>query len=295
MTLKLWHALNDPPATHPIFVRNVLLPPSNKRYSVTSAGVIIGFIVAMSEFMPTVLILVMPIILAAGGLIYGLDCAIRISQIIAQERKNNTFELLALCPAGVLAVSWVLCTSSLYQQRLFSRMREIVRTATRIAIAVIGVMIGLFIAISFTIILSSSQLTLPIIVPLINVLAVVVLIYSEYVQSTVIGCLVGLVIPTYSNGPIDSVLYAPAVFLLLKIIGYVLGIIIGFTLLDRIYQQYGLQSGIADVALTIVRVAIFILIQESVIRLMWQLLIKRTNTPTKDAELALYSQGWHTV
>jgi hypothetical protein len=295
MTLKLWRALNDPPATHPIFVRNVLLPPSNKRYSLTSAGVIIGFIVAMSEFMPTILILMMPIILAGGGLIYGLDCAVRISQIIAQERKNNTFELLALCPAGVLAVSWVICTSSLYQQQHFSRMREIVRTATRIALVGIGVMLGLFIAVSFTIILSSSRLTLPIILPLVNALAVVVLIYSEYVQSTVIGCLVGLVIPTFSNGTTDSVLYAPAVFLFIKVVSYAFGLLIGFSLLDQIYQQFGLQGGLPDVVLTLARAAIFVLIQEGIIRLMWQILIRRTNTPAKEAKLALYSQGWHTI
>ncbi len=295
MTLKLWHALNDPPATHPIFVRNVLLPPSSKRYSLTSAGVIIGFVMAMSEFMPTVLIVVMPILLAGSGLIYGLDCAVRVSQIIAQERKNNTFELLALCPAGVLAVSWVICTSLLYQQRHFSRMKGIVRTTTRVALTVIGVVLGLFVAISFTIILSSSRLTLPIIVPLVNGLAVVVLIYSEYVQSTVIGCLVGLVIPTFASGTTDSVLYAPAVFLLMKIVSYALGVLIGFSLLDRIYQQFGLQSGLADVALTIARIAIFVMIQEGIIRLMWQLLIKRTNTPAKDAESALYSQGWHSA
>ena len=141
MTLKLWRALNNPPATHPIFVRTVLLPRPGKRYGLTSAGVIIGFIMGMSEFMPTILILLMPILLAGCGLIYGLDCAMRVSQLIAFERKNNTFELLILCPAGALAICWVMCTSLLYQHQQFNRMLEIVRTSTRIALAAIGVIL----------------------------------------------------------------------------------------------------------------------------------------------------------
>ncbi len=288
MTLKLWRALNNPPATHPIFVRTVLLPPIGKRYGINSAGVVIGFIMGMSEIMPTILILLMPIVLAGCGLIYGIDCAVRVSQLISFERKNKTYELLALCPPGALAICWVLCTSLLYEHRQFHRMLEIVRTSTRIALAAIGVILVLFAGISLSIILTSSELTLPVIVPLINAAAVVALIYSEYVQSTVIGCLVGLIIPTFASGSVDSLLYAPAIFLLIKISSYAISVLIGFTLLEKVYQTLGLAGGMTDIFLTLMRVIVIVVVQDLIIRFLWRVVIKQTDSKPKDAELALY-------
>jgi len=238
--------------------------------------------------MPTVLIFLMPIVLAGCGLIYGLDCAVRVSQFIAYERKNNTYELLVLCPQGALAVCWVICTSLLYQNQQFQRMLEIVKNSVQIAFAVIGLILILFVGVSFSIILSSSHLALSIIVPLINAVAVITLIYSEYVQSTVIGCLTGLIIPTFANGTTDSFIYAPAVFLLIKIGSYTVGVLIGFTLLDRVYQILSVQHGLSDILLTLMRVIIIIVVQDVIIRFLWQLTLNRTDTLVKDADLALY-------
>jgi hypothetical protein len=288
MTLKLWRALNNPPATHPIFVRTVLLPRVVKRRSINSASIIIGFIMSMSEFMPTVLIFLMPVLLGGCGLIYGLDCAVRVSQLITFERRNNTYPLLVLCPPGALAVCWAMCTSLLYQQQQFGRLHEIVRTSTRIAFATIAVILMLFIAISISIIVSSSRLALPIITPLINAEAVVVLIYSEYVQSTVIGCLIGVIISTFATGTMDSILYAPAVFLLIKIGGYAASILVGFNLLERVYQQIAIQGGLTDILLTLARVVIIVVVQDLIIRLLWRVAIKQTDTVPQEAELALY-------
>ena len=89
--------------------------------------------------------------------------------------------------------------------------------------------------------------------PLVNAAAVVTLIYSEYMQSTIIGCLIGLIIPTFVSGATDSFLYAPTVFLLIKVGSYAVGVLIGFNLLDRVYQILGLQSGLSDILLTLAR------------------------------------------
>jgi len=288
MTLKLWRALNNPPATHPIFVRTVLLPRVVKRRSINSASIFIGFIMSMSEFMPTVLVFLLPLLLGICGLVYGLDCAVRVSQFISMERKNNTYPLLMLCPAGGLAACWAICTSILYQQQQFSRLREIVRTATRIAFVVIAVIMALFMFLTFSIIVSAAKLTFPALVPLINAEAVVILIYSEYVQSTVIGCLVGLLIPTFASGTLDSFLYAPAVFLLVKVGSYALSVLLGFNLLDKIFQQLGIYGGMADILLTVLRVIIVVAVQDVLIRLLWQMVLRRTDTLRHEADLALY-------
>lgn len=288
MTLKLWRALNDPPATHPIFVRTVLLPRVVKRRTVSSAGVVIGFITSMSEFMPTILIFLMPIILAGCGLIYGLDCAVRVSQGITLEHKNKTYPLLSVCPQGALAVCWAMCTSLLYQHQQFRQLHEIMRLSARIAFAIIGVILVLFIGLSIMVIVSSSRLAMPIVTPILNGGAVVMLIYSEYVQSTVIGCLVGLLIPTFAHGLMDSFLYAPVVFLLIKVGSYAISLLVGFNLLDRVYQQMGMQSGLMDILLTLARVIIVVVVQDVVIRFLWRMMVKQTDTVAEDVELALY-------
>ncbi len=288
MTLKLWRALNDPPATHPIFVRTVLLPRVVKRRSISSASIFIGFIVSMTQYTPSILVFLMPILLGVCGLIYGLDCAVRVSQQITLERKNNTYSLLVLCPPGALAVCWVMCTSLLYQERQFRRLNEIVVTSARVASTAIATVLVLFIGISITIIVSSSHLTLPIITPVINAEAIVVLIYSEYVQSTVIGCLIGLIIPTFANGAMDSFLYAPAIFLLVKIGSYAIGVLVGFNLLGWIYQQIGIQSELMDIVLTLVRVVVIVVVQDVFIRALWHMAIRRMDSVPHEAELALY-------
>jgi len=292
MTLKLWRALNNPPATHPIFVRTVLLPRVVKRRSINSASVFIGFVMSMSEFMPTILVFLMPILLGVCGLIYGLDCAVRVSQQIVFERKNNTFPLLALCPPGALAVCWAMCTSLLYQERQFSRLHEIIRTSVRIAFVAIIIVTVLLIGLSVTILISDSRLMLPVVTPLINAGAVVILIYSEYIQSTVIGCLVGLLIPTFANGLTDSFLYAPAVFFLIKIGCYIIAVLVGFNLFDSMFQQLNVQNGLTDVFLTLARVVIIVLVQDVIIRLLWQMAIRRTDTVPQEAEFALYPPLW---
>ncbi len=245
---------------------------------------------SMSEFMPTILVFLMPVLLGICGLIYGMDCAIRVSQLITLERKNNTYDLLVLCPQGALAVCWVMCTSLLFQQQQFSRLREIVRTSVRIAFATIAVILLLFIGISITIVISSSKLPLPVILPLVNAEAMVVLIYTEYAQSTVIGCLIGLIISTFASGTVDAFLYAPAVFLLIKIGSYAISLLLAFGLLNGIYLQLGVQSGLMDILLTLARLVIIVAVQDVIIRILWEVVVKRTDTVPQEADLALYPQ-----
>ncbi len=280
MTLNLWRALNNPPATHPIFVRTVVLPRVGigKRWGISAAGLIISLVIRLSEFMPTLLIIVMPFLLAGGGLVYGLDCAMRVSQLITTERRNHTYPLLALCPAGALAVCWVICTSAIHQHRYFTRLHEIIRVCTQIAVGLIGLVLLLFTCVSIPIIVTASRLTVPDYVSVINIGAVLVLIYSEFVESTVIGCLVGLIIPTFSEGALDSLLYAPALFLLVKIGCWVISMLIGFTLLEQVYTQFALHNGLMDIFLTVMRVMIVVAVQDIIIRGLWRIIIQRTNT-----------------
>ena len=288
MTLKLWRALNNPPATHPIFIRTVLLPRAAKRRSITSATLFIGFIMSMSELMPTLLIFLMPVLLGICGLIYGLDCAVESAKLSPSSAKiihlsywhcvhQERWQSVGCCvPANFINSSNLAdCAKSLV-------------TSTRIAFGIIAILLGLIIIVSFFTVISAPKLVLPVLTPLINVEAVITVLYTEYIQSTIIGCLVGLIISTFGISVLDSFLYAPAIFLLIKITSYAVSLFAGFYLLDMIYHQIGLQGGGMDILLTLLRVTVIVVIQDVIIRLLWRLAIKRTDTMPNDVDLALY-------
>lgn len=247
----------------------------------------VGFVMLMSDFMPTLLVLFMPFFLLICGLVYGLECAVRVSQLILVERKNNTFELLSLSPSGALAACWAICTSSLYHKRQFERLRDIVQISTQIAVAVFSVALVLAGGVALSILLSDSPLPLPMMLPILNGIAIISLIYVDYVQSTVMGCMVGLMIPTFSSSVVDSFLYAPAVFLLLKFASYSLSVLIGINAVDNLFHQANWQGGAADLSMTLLRVVSMFALQEILIRVLWRVILARTNSLAEEAEAAL--------
>jgi hypothetical protein len=287
MTLKLWHALRRPPATHPIFRRTVLLPGNHKRRYISWAGVTITLVLGLSDFMPTLLLMFIPLVLLLSGIVYGVECAVRVSHAIASEHENSTYTLLALCPPGALAVSWVICTSAVYRNREFERLTEIVRTSVTTALIGIGVMFGLvwLVTSAAPAPYNNGTITLNL---LLNAGVIFAVMYWEFIQSVLLGCMVGLLIPTYTISGLDAGLYAPGIFLLLKMTVYALSALLGLSILPDIYSRLRLEGSFTDMSLALMRAFIFIGIQESVIRILWDHLLKRVNASSDDVKWALF-------
>lgn len=287
MTHKLWHALRRPPATHPIFRRTVLLPGIQKRRYLSWAGVTVTLVLGLSDFMPTLLMMLIPLVLLLSGIVYGIECAVRVSHAIASEHENSTYPLLALCPPGALAVSWVICTSTLYRNREFERLHEIVRTSVMIAVIGICLMFGV-------VFLVTSAAPAPydngaqILNLLLNTGVIFTVMYWEFVQSVLLGCMVGLLIPTYTVSGLDAGLYAPGVFLLLKMMVYALTALVGLNILPDVYERLGVEGSFTELSLALMRAIFFIGIQETLIRLLWRHLLSRVNAGGEDVKWALY-------
>jgi hypothetical protein len=290
MTQKFWYALNHPPARHPLFLRTVLLPPPSRRRFVSSATLMIDFVLGVSVNTPTLLFLLMPFFLLLIGITYGVDCALRISTTIAKEHESNTFDVLALSPGGVWGTNWALSTSSLYRNRDFERLYSIMRSAI-IAGVTMTVIIGL---IAFLGLAQSRPARLPqpsnldlsfvLAEDVISVLALIAAIYVEYVQSTVLGSLVGLLIPTVARNRLDASLWAFGGFLLLQIMTYVFAWLIGFTILPTLFTYLQMGGWFAGASLAVLRLAAFFLVREAIIAALWRLLAGRLNA--REIELA---------
>jgi hypothetical protein len=289
LTLKLWHALHNPPSTHPIFRRTVVLPTGiyKKRRYLSWANLIIVLVLGLGEHIPSLLLFLMPILLFITGIIYGLDCALRVSHAIVREHENDTFQLLSLSPPGPLGTSWTVCTSSLYRNREFAQLHTIVKSSLLVAVVITSVLGGLVLIGQSAAFSRLTQPILPTIVVLANLAAIFGAVYAEYVQSTVLGCLVGMLIPTYVENSLDGGLYSLSGFLLAQMTVYFLTALVGFYILPSAYQLIGFYGELAEISLTALRVFTFILVREAVVRLIWRHLVERLNVQPSEFDYVL--------
>jgi hypothetical protein len=292
ITRKLWYALNHPPARHPLFRRTVILPPASRRRFISAATLLIELVLGVAFNAPTLLFLVMPFFLLIIGVAYGIDCALRISTTITKEHEERTFDLLSLAPAGVWGTNWVLATSSLYRNRDFDRLFTIIRTALATAL-VLTCIVALIAVMS----LSPSRPSwhpqagnpdsiLRVTADFLAMIALLAALYVEYVQSTVLGSLVGLVIPTYAQNRLDASLWSFGVFLLLQVGTYTAAWLIGFDLLPDLYERLYITGWPASFSLPVLRVAVFFLLREAIIAALWRALVHRLNLQMSDVDLS---------
>jgi hypothetical protein len=287
-TWKIWRALHNPPALHPVFQRTVLLPPATlKRRPMGWAGVVVNLVLSLGQYSPTVLLLLMPFVLLITGIVYGIDCAIRVGSAIAQEHENDTFNLLSLSPGGGLGASWAMCTSSLYRNRDFERLHEVIRGTIIVGsiIIVIGALTTLFLqSEKFS---RMSMPALPTLIHLVNLITILIAIYVEYVQSAVMGSVVGMFVPTFTLSRLDTSVYTFGGFLFLQIATYFLAYLIGFVILPNLYERLTIIGDFTQMSLSILRLTVFFLIREAMITGLWRGLTQRLNASSSELELSM--------
>jgi|FLYN01.1.fsa_nt_gi hypothetical protein len=293
MTRKLWYALHHPPARHPLFLRTVLLPAPARRPFVSWATLLIDLVLGVAFNTPTLLFLLMPFFLLIIGVSYGLDCALRVSTTIAKEHEDRTFDLLSLAPTGQWGTNWALATSSLYRNRDFDRLFTIIRAALATAL-VLTCIVALIAAMSLTPSRptrlpqpSTTDMLMRVAADFLAVLALLAAIYVEYVQSTVLGSVVGLIVPTYAHNRLDASLWSFSVFLLLQVSTYALAWLIGFNLLPDAYERLQINGWYANFSLPVLRVAVFFLLREAIITALWRALVQRLNLHVGEVDLTL--------
>ncbi len=284
-TGKLWHALNRPPALHPLFQRTVLLPYYERRRSLSWAGMVIDLVMGLARHSPTILLFLIPLILPLIGITYGIDCALRVGSAIAREHENATFNLLSLSPPGPLGASWAVCASALYRDRDFERLHNIMRACAIIAGSIMAV-ITLFLLIGDAFSRDSYQASI-LMATLAHVLALVGAIYIDYVQSATLGTLVGMIVPTYTRTRIDTSLFSFGVFLLLQIGGYLMAFIVGFTLLPALFTRLGWMDDGSAILLSLCRVGALFLAREILIAGLWRFLIARLHAQPSELDAVL--------
>lgn len=287
-TWKIWRALHNPPALHPVFKRAVLLPVStDNRQTVGWAGLTINLVLGLGQHSPTILLLLMPFILLFTGITYGIDCAIRVGNAIAKEHENDTFNLLSLSPSGALGASWAMCTSSLYHNRDFDRFHNIIRGTVTIAIITVVVVASVIIITHSEQFTRAYEPTLPTVIHIVDLTTVMLALYFEYMQSAIVGSLIGMFVPTYTQNRMDTRIYTFGGFLLLQITTYFLAYLIGFVVLPELYHRLQIIGEETEMSLSILRLAVFFMIREVMITVLWRTLVERLNARPSELELTM--------
>lgn len=282
VTSRLWRALNHPPSTHPVFQRTVVLPVYSNAHYLSWANVVISLIIGLSRYAPTLLFLLMPFILLVLGLTYGLDCALRVGSAITREREHDTYHLLSLAPSGPLGAMWTLCTSALYRNHDFMRLRDIVRVSLSSGVVGALVVAGLLLVFTSNVFSRFPQPATLTFAHLLNFLVILGAVYVEYVQSLALGVLVGMAVSTYTASRLDASLWAFGLYLLLQAAVYVLTLLVGFTLLPLLYDRLHLTGDYALASLSLLRLGIFCAVRELIVTALWRSLLQRLNvTPTE--------------
>ena len=231
---NFWRALQIPYVAHPIYrLRGVWEPPTaapfNTRFLallqtrpmlllvssialVTAIPALWGFPVLFVLICGPALVLVVIVIpasLVLVGTVYGLAVTLAVSDTIFIEKAQGRYELMTLTPRGLAGATWALNSLVFHTNALLVQIRLW--------------LVNIYVSAGMTILLV-LYLVLPIVPGIIPKAFVWLTIFAaflcDYIQSTNTGCLLGMIIPSYSQSRATTRSYAIVAFLTLQFGSY---------------------------------------------------------------------------
>ncbi len=214
------------------------------------------------------------------GVYFGGRCALDTGERIATERDKRTYELLCVTPAGYFGVNWSLCTGYLRHYELFDTARRVLfYLSVCVVLGAVAVMSWSFIGR----IASPEEFppeTANIVPQMMRLAALAFAFYLNFIQSVIIGCLIGMLVPTYTHHRLDTqllILLAYLFVLMITIVAALLSISLVSTILGG-WQWF---------ASPIIELAIFYGWREFAIASLWRRLLYRLNASDADVQMSL--------
>src|SRR5664279_375188 len=283
VTLQVWNALKRPPIHHPLFrriSRNRPLVPQRHLSLKLRIGLSILlaalFFLILQNFAQVIFIglFFIPLGITAlymtlNGTLAGLYWATRVSSAIARERERGIYDLLSTSPYGAFSASWAICTGCQYYDQTFNGTGAQRVWFSRMFFLTL-LLFSAIISLGNTRTFSGDTLE-----GFLNVLEIVVVLaaafYIDDIHSTVIGSLVGLIIPLFARNRLDARIGAFVSFLLLQISAFTLVWIIGFQTMPQINASLALNGFAAEIALPLELLLVFFAVREGIARVLWRL------------------------
>jgi len=291
-TWRLWRTLQNPLTHHPLYWR-----PAFHSFSfafiptwllVSAVLVLVAGVVGFPNlFRPLAPLCVFTPVLMIIGTVFsansrGILWTLGISSVISHQRTWGASELIYVSPIGALGTVWVLASRCLHYKDRFDGLRTIILSLMLAASVIFACPLVTFFVLLFRYnplqalsLLSVTSVLLPI-------------YYVDYVQTTLVSCLTGMLAATQTRSRIEARIWALGLFLLCQLATYSLSFLLIFNLLPRLYNLLDFAHGVADVSLPPLALLIFYLLREGIITMLWRLLTIRLNTDLSELDEVVY-------
>ena len=285
ITWKLWRALKYPPHANRLFQLTVATHALSEAPFPTLALLIAliflplmvftsQMIVSIFSSLLLVSIPILAILQVFTGSYYGLLWSVRTASTIAQIRRRAIYETLCLLPDGPMGVNWVICTACLYGN---GKYREFDSTYTW----PIRMLIIFGLSVYFSPALPQDQIwTLLAIV--FNMALFVLWFRIDDIQSIVLACITGMMIPTYTKQKFEVQMSTVSLYLFIQLPIYALTIALAIYIFPALFRSAELNGWFGSVSIPVFSVAAMVLIREGVISMLWKRLLFRLEIHSQD-------------
>lgn len=215
--------------------------------------------------------LLIPFAFLGIGTLYGGNIALRVSVTLSKARSQGYLDLLSTAPSGLIGALWA-TVSAVYHSR--QSLKQFKETTQRFYIIALGIIV-IYITLNFLagivdgVELSRMTKTITNAIP---TLLFISALYIDLLQSIILGCIVGMLIPTITHRQLDSNALTFLVYFTAQLIYYVLFILIAFFLLSQLLDSQ------ATYIRAIVQFAIFFSVREILIASLWHLLAHKISS-----------------
>lgn len=277
LTWKLWSSLQE----------SMHLPTRYWRHLVTGRSLytgrrreearflqIVGWLVAMLFFVILLAVpggvrylCLSPVLLVLAGTYCSTIIAMRVSAAIANEHERGRYELISLAPVGSPGLDWRICNEVFQDSMTIRQIIEFVGFVTGLMMVFSGLSVGmaLFFSDDFATIMPLVVLPLG--------------LYFDVIQSTVIGFLIGMLVPTFAQERISARTTALGFTLTLAFLFYLTFGLLAFGVLPLIYNAPGILPGFI---LPLLQLLLFYALREGVITALWLLLAWQLGTDVRE-------------
>ena len=145
----------------------------------------------------------LPLLLVVfNGTLLGTLWAIDIGGGIASEHTQGRYDLLSMTPRGALGVSWLIATARLHKRDWLNVSHRVVRSLLLLSVPflLLIIVIGLGVLLVGVDERGAEPLTRSILSVLIPMVAAITLFWLDNIQSALLACLPGMLIPSYLRG-----------------------------------------------------------------------------------------------
>ena len=259
LTWRLWAALRHPDEDHPLFQRVQNLPldlPGKRLMRPLYENRAFKLLWRVFLFvLPALVVAIAPGALLLASNLFGALLAFNIMGTINREREQGTYDLLALTPSGLGAANWLIAAA------WTRRLGAVDRLATMRTLAII------LLALVFVYSLSNTLIS-PV-----AVLALLVGLNLDAIQSLIVGCLSGMLAQDFRGS--GSPFAALGIFAFVQVILVYLPSAAAAIFLFDILRPLRWERWVIESAAALVAVLLLFGLREIVIRQMWREIERR--------------------